>query len=211
MLTSSPSAACCTTSARCSSIPSVLNKPARLSEEEFRRSSTTRASATCDPRQPAPGRGRRARRLPAPRAAGRLRLPSRVHGQQPPRHRRRDAPAGPHQPARRDRGHRGLHDACSSDRPHRTRLAADMVWHTIRHAAGAQLNREMVEAFLGVLPPYPRGTQVEVLDGRWRDHSSVVVARPHRQPAPAPHPRAVGSRPPADRRRSTSTSGRRRW
>jgi hypothetical protein len=33
----------------------------------------------------------------------------------------------------------------------------------------------MVDAFLRVLPRYPVGTQVEILDGRWRDHVAVVV------------------------------------
>jgi HD-GYP domain-containing protein (c-di-GMP phosphodiesterase class II) len=68
-----------------------------------------------------------------------------------------------------------FHDACSSDRPHRSRLPADQVWRTMRDAAGTHLNREMVEAFLRVLPPYPVGTQVQVLEGRWRDHLGVVV------------------------------------
>ena len=68
-----------------------------------------------------------------------------------------------------------FHDACSSDRPHRSRLAADVVWRTMRDAAGTHLNREMVEAFLRVLPPYPVGTQVEVLEGPWREHLGVVV------------------------------------
>jgi HD-GYP domain-containing protein (c-di-GMP phosphodiesterase class II) len=68
-----------------------------------------------------------------------------------------------------------FHDACSSDRPHRARLATDQVWRTMRDAAGTHLNREMVEAFLRVLPPYPVGTQVQLLDGPWRDHLAVVV------------------------------------
>ena len=68
-----------------------------------------------------------------------------------------------------------FHDACSSDRPHRSRLPADLVWRTMRDAAGTHLNREMVEAFLRVLPPYPVGTQVQVMDGRWRGHIAVVV------------------------------------
>ena len=71
-----------------------------------------------------------------------------------------------------------LHDACSTDRAHRPRMAADQVWYAVRHAAGTQLNRAMVDAFLAVLPRYPLGTQVEILDGRWRDHSAVVVRVP---------------------------------
>ncbi len=68
-----------------------------------------------------------------------------------------------------------FHDACSSDRPYRGRMPADVVWQTMRDAAGTHLNREMVEVFLTVLPPYPLGTQVEILDGRWRQHLAVVA------------------------------------
>ena len=67
------------------------------------------------------------------------------------------------------------HDACSADRPHRGALAADTVWHAIRDAAGSHLNREMVDVFLNVLPPYPLGTQVAITGGRWRDHVGVVA------------------------------------
>jgi HD-GYP domain-containing protein (c-di-GMP phosphodiesterase class II) len=73
-----------------------------------------------------------------------------------------------------------FHDACSSERPHRPRMAADVVWQTLRDAAGTHLNREMVEMFLNVLPPYPLGTMVEVTSGTWRDHRAVV-AKVHRE------------------------------
>jgi HD-GYP domain-containing protein (c-di-GMP phosphodiesterase class II) len=68
-----------------------------------------------------------------------------------------------------------VHNECSSDRPHRGRMPADVVWQVIQDAAGTHLNREMVELFLAVLPPYPLGTQVEILDGRWRQHLAVVA------------------------------------
>lgn len=68
-----------------------------------------------------------------------------------------------------------FHDACSSDRPHRGRLAPDVVWQMMRTAGGAHLNREMVEVFLGVLPPYPVGTMIEVTSGAWQDHRAVVA------------------------------------
>jgi HD-GYP domain-containing protein (c-di-GMP phosphodiesterase class II) len=68
-----------------------------------------------------------------------------------------------------------FHDACSSDRPHRGRMPADVVWQTIRDAAGWHLNREMVEVFLRVLPPYPLGTMVEVTSGPWANHRAVVA------------------------------------
>ncbi len=68
-----------------------------------------------------------------------------------------------------------FHDACSSERPDRPRLAPDEAWQVVRGAAGDHLNRELVELFLSVLPPYPLGTQVLVTTGRWRDHSGVVA------------------------------------
>jgi hypothetical protein len=54
-------------------------------------------------------------------------------------------------------------------------MPADMVWETIRSAAGTHLNREMVDIFLGVLPPYPVGTMVEVTSGTWAEHRAVVA------------------------------------
>jgi HD-GYP domain-containing protein (c-di-GMP phosphodiesterase class II) len=68
-----------------------------------------------------------------------------------------------------------FHDACSSERPHRGRMPADVVWQTMRDATGGQLNREMVEVFLRVLPPYPLGTMVEVTSGEWAQHRAVVA------------------------------------
>jgi HD-GYP domain-containing protein (c-di-GMP phosphodiesterase class II) len=67
------------------------------------------------------------------------------------------------------------HDALSSDRPWRQRLPADEVWRLIREAAGAQLNREIVERFLSVLPPYPLGTLVTVTEGSWVGCTGVVA------------------------------------
>jgi hypothetical protein len=54
-------------------------------------------------------------------------------------------------------------------------MPADVVWQTMRDAAGWHLNREMVEVFLRVLPPYPLGTMVEVTSGRWANHRAVVA------------------------------------
>lgn len=72
-----------------------------------------------------------------------------------------------------------LHDILSTDRPWRRRLPPDQVWQAIAEAAGHHLNREMVSTFLAVLPPYPLGTQVLVLDGKWAGHTAVVARVPH--------------------------------
>ncbi|HTY78994.1 MAG TPA: HD domain-containing phosphohydrolase [Candidatus Bathyarchaeia archaeon] len=68
-----------------------------------------------------------------------------------------------------------FHDARSSNRPHRPASPPDQVWRMIRDRAGTHLNREMVELFLSVLPPYPVGTRVAVTSGRWQGHLGVVA------------------------------------
>jgi HD-GYP domain-containing protein (c-di-GMP phosphodiesterase class II) len=65
-------------------------------------------------------------------------------------------------------------DALNSDRPWRPRLPSDDIWRTLRDAAGAHLNREMVDRLLGVLPPYPLGTQVLITSGPYEHHVAVV-------------------------------------
>jgi HD-GYP domain-containing protein (c-di-GMP phosphodiesterase class II) len=72
-----------------------------------------------------------------------------------------------------------LHDTLSADRPWHRRLPPDQVWRAIADAAGGHLNREIVEAFLRVLPPYPLGTQVMVTEGRWSGYCGVVARVPH--------------------------------
>jgi hypothetical protein len=84
-----------------------------------------------------------------------------------------------------------FHDALSTARPDREPLAPDEVWQVVRGAAGGHLNRELVELFLSVLPPYPLGTQVLVTAGRWRDHSGVV-ARVNREALERPVVRLLG-------------------
>lgn len=84
-----------------------------------------------------------------------------------------------------------FHDALSTARPDREPLAPDEVWQVVRGAAGGHLNREIVELFLSVLPPYPLGTQVLVTAGRWRDHSGVV-ARVNREALERPVVRLLG-------------------
>jgi HD-GYP domain-containing protein (c-di-GMP phosphodiesterase class II) len=67
-----------------------------------------------------------------------------------------------------------FHDACSSERPYRRRMSPDAVWRTIQAAAGTHLNREMVEKFLAVLPPFPLATPVKAMSGPWAGYTGVV-------------------------------------
>jgi HD-GYP domain-containing protein (c-di-GMP phosphodiesterase class II) len=68
-----------------------------------------------------------------------------------------------------------FHDARSSNRPNRPAAPPDQVWRMIRERAGTHLNREMVDLFLSMLPPYPVGTRVAVTSGRWQGHLGVVA------------------------------------
>jgi HD-GYP domain-containing protein (c-di-GMP phosphodiesterase class II) len=70
------------------------------------------------------------------------------------------------------------HSSLSSSRPHRPAAPADQVWRLIREGAGTRFNREMVDLFLRVLPPYPVGTQVVVAEGRWKGFHGVVATAP---------------------------------
>jgi HD-GYP domain-containing protein (c-di-GMP phosphodiesterase class II) len=67
-----------------------------------------------------------------------------------------------------------FHDSRSSDRPYRRAMAPDLVWGKIRQSAGSHFNREMVDLFLSVVPPYPLGSRVMVSNGRWRGYTGVV-------------------------------------
>jgi HD-GYP domain-containing protein (c-di-GMP phosphodiesterase class II) len=67
-----------------------------------------------------------------------------------------------------------FHDSGTSDRPDRRAMAPDQVWDKIREGAGTQFNREMVDLFLSVVPPYPLGSRIIVSTGRWRGYTGVV-------------------------------------
>jgi HD-GYP domain-containing protein (c-di-GMP phosphodiesterase class II) len=67
-----------------------------------------------------------------------------------------------------------FHDSRSFDRPYRKAFAPDQVWQMIRDGAGTHFNRELVDLFLSVLPPFPLGTRVVVTDGRWHGCTGVV-------------------------------------
>ena len=68
-----------------------------------------------------------------------------------------------------------FHDSHSTDRPYRKAAPPDQVWQMIRDGAGTRFNRELVEVFLSVLPPFPVGSRVVVKDGEWEGHTGVVV------------------------------------
>lgn len=77
------------------------------------------------------------------------------------------------------------YDALSSDRPYRPALPPDAVVANLRDAGSAQLNREVLRAFLDILPVYPLGTEVIVRSGPYPGYRGVVAAvPPHRLDQP---------------------------
>ena len=54
-------------------------------------------------------------------------------------------------------------------------MRPDEVVQVIRKAAGKILNRELVAAFLRLVPVFPVGTDVEIRNGEFRDYTATVV------------------------------------
>ena len=68
-----------------------------------------------------------------------------------------------------------IYDAMSSDRPYRQGWPPDRVVDLIRSLSGTHLNRRVVEIFLGTVAPYPIGTGVKVLNGEYGGYEGVVA------------------------------------
>ena len=67
--------------------------------------------------------------------------------------------------------------ALSSDRPYRSALPTLEVARLLKDAAGAHLNSEAVDAFLGVVQLFPVGVTVRISGGRYDGCLGVVVAQ----------------------------------
>ena len=94
-------------------------------------------------------------------------------------------------------------DALVSDRPYRNALSLGSAVQTLRAMAGAELNAEMVQAFLTLVPTYPRGCMWSCVGGRfavskawWWTRTAVKRTVPR-----------CGSTATARARRPTSWSG----
>jgi HD-GYP domain-containing protein (c-di-GMP phosphodiesterase class II) len=68
-----------------------------------------------------------------------------------------------------------VYDALISDRPWRQALLPDVVVRTLRQLAGTQLNANLVELLLTMVPPYPLGAPVIVARGKHLYHRGVVI------------------------------------
>lgn len=68
-----------------------------------------------------------------------------------------------------------IYDRLMSGAPGQPALPPDQALQLIRESAGAQLNREVVGAFLRVVPVFPRGLEVLVRCARFQGYTGVVV------------------------------------
>lgn len=68
-----------------------------------------------------------------------------------------------------------IYDAMASDRPYRSGWPPDRVVGLIRELSGTHLNSRVVEVFLKTVAPYPIGTNVRVLDGPYEGYEGVVA------------------------------------
>ncbi len=69
-----------------------------------------------------------------------------------------------------------VYSAIASDRPYRPAMKPHEIVDTLRKAGGTQLNSELVHRFLSVLPTYPVGSEVVIVSRKFRDHRGVVTA-----------------------------------
>ncbi|MDA8217882.1 MAG: HD-GYP domain-containing protein [Dehalococcoidales bacterium] len=78
-----------------------------------------------------------------------------------------------------------VYSAMASDRPYRPALSPEEIVRSLEEMAGSHLNREIVQQFLSILPPFPMGTWVVVQEGPWRGYAGIVV---HQNEADLAHP-----------------------
>ncbi|MHB1005685.1 MAG: HD-GYP domain-containing protein [Chloroflexota bacterium] len=67
------------------------------------------------------------------------------------------------------------YSALASDRPYRPAMEPSEIVAVMTQAAGHQLNAELVNCFLSILPIYPNGTEVRLQGGKWSGYQAVVT------------------------------------
>lgn len=75
-----------------------------------------------------------------------------------------------------------VHNAISSNRPYRPAMAPEQVMRVITESAGNHLNREIVTVLRAIVPVYPRGTWVEILNGERAGWRGQVTSSPPEDP-----------------------------
>lgn len=78
-----------------------------------------------------------------------------------------------------------VYDALCSDRPYRAAFPVEQATRLLTEQAGTALNREMVDAFLSLVPIFPLGTRVR-LEGDGLEDARGVVAQQDRLDAARP-------------------------
>ena len=75
------------------------------------------------------------------------------------------------------------YESLSSPRRYRAARPHEQMGDVLQELAGPALNRQIVEAFLEVLPSFPTGTAIEVMSGRYQGYRGLVarVDRAHMQ------------------------------
>ncbi len=68
-----------------------------------------------------------------------------------------------------------IYDAMASDRPYRSGWPADRIVGLIGDSSGTHLNTRVVDVFLKTVAPYPIGTMVRVLNGAYEGYKGVVA------------------------------------
>ncbi len=83
-----------------------------------------------------------------------------------------------------------VYDALSSNRPYRPALPPEDVVAVLGRVAGTQLNKEIVDAFLSMLPVFPLGSVVQITTTRYR-YCRALVARINRDDLARPIIRVI--------------------
>jgi len=71
-----------------------------------------------------------------------------------------------------------VYSALVSDRPHRPAFPLNQVIAMLRYLSGTHLNQELVETMLRLVPAFPVGHWVEVIDGAYEGWQGIVVRVP---------------------------------
>jgi HD-GYP domain-containing protein (c-di-GMP phosphodiesterase class II) len=153
--------------------PAILNKPGRLTGEEYERVMAHPTLGHSIIRALAPGLGAL---VPV--------VASQHHEKQDgtgyPRGLRGDNSIGRNRPGFiHDFGAvaavADIYDAVSSDRPYRVSMPPDRVVKLIRGLAKTHLNRIAVDVFGQCIAPYPVGTRVRVLSGKYATFDGIIA------------------------------------
>jgi HD-GYP domain-containing protein (c-di-GMP phosphodiesterase class II) len=68
-----------------------------------------------------------------------------------------------------------VYSAIASDRPYRPAMSPQQIISTMGQMAGTHLNRDVVTKFMTILPSYPIGTDVIVIEGRLRGFRGIIT------------------------------------